>query len=920
MNKLLASLLLLSASASGMERLSGWCEQGAKVVVAPSVPGGTPLTRNFQQSYPICTVTVFITGTVTKATIYSSNNPSPVALSNPFQATTLGYWDFYANNGHYDVQISGGGLPAPFTFGDMDLFDIVDFSPCPGCYLSATGFISTAGKFDDYTSATGGFYLRAGNVSENTAHNGGGYIKMSPITYNPNNGPPVFDIYGNPVRDPVYLAGDSLGTHDALLFVAEATDLVPNPDLIFGIFTNQYMFSRVGFATDYASEASFQSLNGGMQALSFAAVNYMNTGQHNGTPPPLTNLDSFHPGAIFYDTLAGCEKLYSGSAWSCIGSGGGGGGTPGGPTTSVQFNNSGIFGGVGNFTWNSGTNLLNVNTADALHAGMNVHNGFIQADAGFVVGVGTTYNSVNTPMGGVAAQSVTVSKYVQTGASSSVPTPSTGDTFHPGALYYDTANSCESVFNGSGWNCLASGGSTSPGPPINSVQYNVGGAFTGNGKFTWDTGQFLNIIAASTSSPGINVQLGFIQSATGFVAAPGSANTFNAVSAISGGMTANSFTGISYLQTGHSSGIPSPTSGDTFHQGSLYWDDSSGGLRVFNGLAWNALSSGGTAVGPDTAIQFAHPGGVFNGSANFTFDPTAQLLNVNAASSSVAGINVHTGFIQADAGFVSIGNTYNSIQSALGGLSGKSLTVTRYVQTGFGATDPGSGGNPLSVGDSLHPGTLYWNTTAGQELVYNGVTFVALGGGGGSPGGVNGSIQFNNGGVFGGNASLTWNVGSSVLTVPGAVTGNAANFTSVTSIGLLGAGVIQSGATGSNIAFQTTNFNFQVDGNGNISSAGSFNLTGGPSQMQMNSVSWLDNLRNASFNSIVSQTSFTSTATGTTQVFLTTGGAFSITANGIIKQGATTLVDAAGVFYGNGVAGVTSTTCSQFRKGICVAP
>lgn len=918
MNKLLASLLLLSASASGMERLSGWCEQGAKVVVAPSVPGGTPLTRNFQQSYPICTVTVFITGTVTKATIYSSNNPSPVALSNPFQATTLGYWDFYANNGHYDVQISGGGLPAPFTFGDMDLFDIVDFSPCPGCYLSATGFISTAGKFDDYTSATGGFYLRAGNVSENTAHNGGGYIKLSPITYNPNNGPPVFDTYGNPVRDPVYLAGDSLSTHDAVLFVAEATDLVPNPDLIFGIFTNQYMFSRVGFATDYASEASFQSLNGGMQALSFAAVNYMNTGQHNGTPPPLTNLDSFHPGAIFYDTLAGCEKLYSGSAWSCIGSGGGGGGTPGGPTTSVQFNNSGIFGGVGNFTWNSGTNLLNVNTADALHAGMNVHNGFIQADAGFVVGVGTTYNSVNTPMGGVAAQSLTASRYVQTGASSSVPTPSTGDTFHPGALYYDTANSCESVFNGSGWNCLASGGSTSPGPPINSVQYNVGGAFTGNGKFTWDTGQFLNIIAASTSSPGINVQLGFIQSATGFVAAPGSANTFNAVSAISGGMTANSFTGISYLQTGHSSGVPSPTSGDTFHQGSLYWDDSSGGLRVFNGLAWNSLSSGGTAVGPDTAIQFAHPGGVFNGSANMTFDPTLQLLSVNASSSATAGINVHTGFIQSDVGFVAaLGNTFNSVQSLFGGMKGRNFTATNYIQTGFGANDPGSLLNALTSGDNLHPGAMYWNTVAGQELVYNGVAFVALGGGGGSPGGVNGSVQFNNGGVFAGSASFTWNVGSSVLTVPGAVTGNAANFTSVTSIGLLGAGVIQSGATGSNIAFQTTNFNIQIDGAGNIGTVGRISV-GGTTVIAADRSAAFTAVTSAGF--VAGQGQFISFATGANIAFSTLTSAFVLQGDGTIKNGSTTLIDNTGTFYGNGTAGVTSTTCSQFRKGICVAP
>lgn len=773
MRKLLVSLLLLSAPSFAMERLSGFCEQGAKVVVAPNVPGGPPIQRSFQQSYPVCTVTVFVTGSGGQlATIYSTNEPSPTPLSNPFQATTLGYWDFYSMNGHYDVQISGGGLPTPFTFGDNSLFDIIDFNPCPGCILSATGFISTGGQYNDFSTATGGALFRAQNVIQTANGLAGGYIKLSPITYNPNDGPPQFDIFGNPIRNPVYLPGDTLGSHDAVLFVGEATSLIPNPDLVMGLFTNVYVFSRVGFATDFASEASFQSLNGGMQALSFAAVNYVNAGQHAGTPPPLTNLDQFHPGAIFYDTVAGCMKVYSGTAWSCLGGGGGGSGNPAGSDTQVQFNNSSVFGASPNFSWSNTAQLLNVNAVDSSHAGINVHTGFIQADTGFVVGVGTTYNSVNAVLGGVAARSFTGTNYVQTGTGSTAPgsgsNPLTaGDSLHPGTMYWDTVNSCESVYNGSGFTCLAaSGGSTSPGPPTNSVQYNIAGTFTGNGKFTWDPGQFLNIIAASTSSAGLNVQVGFIQSAVGFVAAAGTATTYNAIQAISGGMAANSFTAQSYIQMGNNPFIPGLTGGDSFHAGAMYWNNTSNSVQVYNGVTWTTLGGGGvsTPASPTNSVQYNNAG-TFGGSSNFSWSNTLQLLNVVATSSAAPGINVQAGFIQSDIGFVAspfTATTFNAIQAVGGGLTGRSVTAAVYTQTGTNFGIP-----TATSGDSFHPGAMYYDQVVHQELVYNGTGWAALGGGS-TPGGPANAVQYNSSGVFSGTSNFTWN--GTNLAVSGNVT------------------------------------------------------------------------------------------------------------------------------------------------------
>jgi hypothetical protein len=774
MKKLLFALLVLSLQYGyGMERLSGWCEQGAKVVVAPASVGGAPISRSFQQSYPRCTVAVYITGTATLATLFQTNNPSPTGMTNPFQATSLGYWDFYAVNGHYDVQISGGGLAAPFTFGDNLLFDVFDYQPCPDCYLSAKGFITTAGLYDDYSSAVGGMFIRGVKISQNATGTQGGYIHLTPITYNPNNGPPVFDQYGNPVRDPVYLSGDTLGAHDAVLFVGESTDLIPNPDLVMGLFTNVYMFSKVGFATDFNSIASFQSLNGGMVAQSFAAVNYMNTGQHNGTPPPLTNLDQFHPGAIFYDTTAGCEKVYNGSTWSCLGSGGGGGGgTPAGANTQIQYNSSGVFGASTSFTWDNGLKLLNIVANSPSTAGLNVQVGFIQSAVGFVAvpASATTYNAVSALGGGVAARSMTATLYIQTGNNNGTPSVSGGDSFNAGAMYYDTGSNCEQVFNGSGWSCLAGGGATSPGGTNTNVQYNSSGTFAGSGNFTWSNGlQLLNVVAIANTA-GMNVQNGFIQSAQGFVAVPASATTYNAVSALGGGMAANSFTASRYVQSGFNNGTPALSGGDSFNAGALYWDTGMGVERVFNGTAWISLSTGGNAAGANTTVQFNNAG-VFAGSTNFTWNNGTQLLNIIAVNNAVPALNVQLGFIQADGGFVSGRSTYNTLNIVNGGLASHSVTATGYVQTGFNFSTPGSAGNALSLGDSLNPGTLFWNLTNGREEVYNGTSFVALGGGGSTtPGGVNTNVQFNSSGAFGGSSNFTWN--GSLLNVVG--TSNAA--------------------------------------------------------------------------------------------------------------------------------------------------
>lgn len=81
----------------------------------PATTSGMKSTNYLNGIVPSCTVTVYLTGTTTKATIYSDQYETP--LSNPFTANTAssvnpGGWKFWAAvNQGYDVVMSGGVAP-----------------------------------------------------------------------------------------------------------------------------------------------------------------------------------------------------------------------------------------------------------------------------------------------------------------------------------------------------------------------------------------------------------------------------------------------------------------------------------------------------------------------------------------------------------------------------------------------------------------------------------------------------------------------------------------------------------------------------------------------------------------------------------------------------------------------------------------
>lgn len=113
------ALLLIAPSAIYAQNsaLNGFCEVGG----IKATTSGSASSNTFQASYPRCLVSVFLTGTTTKATLFTDNGITP--LANPFTANLNGSWLFYAANGTgLDIVMSGGTpipFPTPFTLVDL---------------------------------------------------------------------------------------------------------------------------------------------------------------------------------------------------------------------------------------------------------------------------------------------------------------------------------------------------------------------------------------------------------------------------------------------------------------------------------------------------------------------------------------------------------------------------------------------------------------------------------------------------------------------------------------------------------------------------------------------------------------------------------------------------------------------------------
>jgi len=151
---LIIVMLMACASAEARQRIQGYAEQGGQVATI----GSASSTNKYQRSYPNATVTVYLSGTTTKATIYS--NSGGTVKANPFTANANGFWHFYVDDGRYDIRFSGGGIAVPFTWADIlvgdsgaeRIYNIKDFGAA--CNGSADDTAEIQAAIDAATSTT----------------------------------------------------------------------------------------------------------------------------------------------------------------------------------------------------------------------------------------------------------------------------------------------------------------------------------------------------------------------------------------------------------------------------------------------------------------------------------------------------------------------------------------------------------------------------------------------------------------------------------------------------------------------------------------------------------------------------------------------------------------------------------------------
>ncbi len=107
---LLAALFIAAPAFAQVGSFTNWCQAGG----TNSITSGLNSLWPVQASYPSCQITVYNTGTVATATIYSTVTLTP--LSNPFCANADGSFTFFAaQSGQYDITMSNSNACNPVT-------------------------------------------------------------------------------------------------------------------------------------------------------------------------------------------------------------------------------------------------------------------------------------------------------------------------------------------------------------------------------------------------------------------------------------------------------------------------------------------------------------------------------------------------------------------------------------------------------------------------------------------------------------------------------------------------------------------------------------------------------------------------------------------------------------------------------------
>jgi hypothetical protein len=130
----------------------GVCTQGATSAVVQ----GLQSTNKLLSTFPSCTVTVYLTGTSTLATLYSDANNTP--LSNPFTAASNGLIVFFSSHSSaYDIRMTATGMTTTTlqnvvlagTSGN-GILSVVGTSPITAATAAGIATVAVVGITDRY--------------------------------------------------------------------------------------------------------------------------------------------------------------------------------------------------------------------------------------------------------------------------------------------------------------------------------------------------------------------------------------------------------------------------------------------------------------------------------------------------------------------------------------------------------------------------------------------------------------------------------------------------------------------------------------------------------------------------------------------------------------------------------------------------
>jgi hypothetical protein len=364
--------------------------------------------------------------------------------------------------------------------------------------------------------------------------------------------------------------------------------------------------------------------------------------------------------------------------WIDLGAGGSGTPTPPGANTEVLFNDAGIFGADAGFVYDKTLNRITL-AGSAGAAGFILQNGWMEAAGGFVT-ASAAANAIQAPSGGVTALSHIAAR--NDGASGFTLTRSSA-----------TARTWGMGIDGTGQLFVRDETAAA-----NRLTFD---AVTGRASFAAQV-----VVGGAASGSGLLVQDGYIESTEGVYSPFTSYQTFQAPN---GGMFARSHMSTAYTKVGASFGAPTPTAGDSFSAGTMYWDQSANGLQVHNGINFALIGSG--AVNSVSSI-----------SSNLTASPTTGAVQLNFSTSPVFSSLITSGAISAGgvvaspSGFNYTGFAQNGIQAQNGGVAAQSINIA----TGFGGWL-----TAIDQSRNFYASTL--KSTGGSDLVNSSGKYVGFG-------------------------------------------------------------------------------------------------------------------------------------------------------------------------------------------------